>query len=193
MKHQYSLHLDTDLSNGLQKLLEKLESALGLTRPMNMYIAGGMAAHLYTGVRSTTDVDAEFGGKVFVPDDLTFELPNGEILYLDKNYNSTFALMHEDYLEDAVLVPLKLCHLVVHILSPVDLAVSKIARYADQDKADISSLAAAGLISSSEVASRAEDALVGFVGTVSTLKLNIDNAVKLIDDCEHKKINETKR
>lgn len=187
MNGQYPLHLGTELSSGLRKLLERLEKSLGLTSPLNMYIAGGMAAHLYTGARATTDVDAEFDGKIFIPDDLTFGLSNGDILYLDKNYNSTFALMHENYLADAVLVPLNIGKLVVHILSPVDLAVSKIARFADQDKADIISLAAAGLISSADVSARAEEALIGFVGTVSTLKLNILDTIKLIDESQLQK------
>jgi len=86
-----------------------------------------MAVHLYTANRVTTDVDAEFGGRVLLPNDLMVEvtLEDGtpQVVYLDTNYNSTFALLHEDYLDDAVPVDLGVEQIRVHVLSPVDLEV----------------------------------------------------------------------
>jgi hypothetical protein len=79
-----------------------------------------MAVHLYTASRVTTDVDAEFGGRVHIPNDLMVEvtLENGvqQVIYLDTNYNSTFALMHEDYQADSIPVDLGLEHIRVHVL-----------------------------------------------------------------------------
>jgi hypothetical protein len=103
-----------------------------------------MAVHLYTASRVTTDVDAEFGSRIFIPNDLMVDvtLVDGtqESVYFDTNYNSTFALMHEDYLDDAIPLDLGFEQIRLHILSPVDLAVSKIARFADNDKEDIAAL-----------------------------------------------------
>lgn len=50
---------------------------------------------------------------------------------LKSDYNSSFALMHEDYTKDAVPIEFGLKWLLLYVLSPVDLAVSKIARWAD--------------------------------------------------------------
>jgi hypothetical protein len=97
-----------------------------------------MAVHLYTASRVTTDVDAEFGARVLFPNDLMVEvtLEDGtpQVVYLDTTYNSSFALMHEDYLDDSIPLDLGVSQIRLHVLSPVDLAVSKIARLADNDK-----------------------------------------------------------
>lgn len=69
-----TFHTDTALARGLRTLLEQLQQRLSLRGPLNVYIAGGMAVHLYTAGRVTTDVDAEFGGRVHLPDDLAVEV-----------------------------------------------------------------------------------------------------------------------
>lgn len=50
--------LGTALARGLRELLEKLEGRLELKSPLQAYLAGGMAVHLYTGKRVTGDIDA---------------------------------------------------------------------------------------------------------------------------------------
>ena len=124
------LHLDTGLARGLAALFQELERKLDLQRPVNVYLAGGMAVHLYTGNRFTTDVDAEFDTRLLLPADLsvTAKLENGsdQLIFLDTNYNPTYALMHEDYQADALPVDLGTTMLRLHVLSPVDLAVSQL-------------------------------------------------------------------
>lgn len=177
------LHVHTALAAGLRELLRQLEDRLALSRHVNVYLAGGMAVHLYTADRVTTDVDAEFGERVFVPSDLMVEVAledgRSQLVYFDTNYNPTFALMHEDYLDDAVPVDMGLDWMRVHVLSPVDLAVSKIARLADNDKEDIKALVRLGLTSADEIEQRATSALSGFVGGQAMLKLNLRDAVAL--------------
>jgi hypothetical protein len=135
---------------------------------VNVYLAGGMAAHLYTADQVTTDVDAEFGERLPLPDDLSVNVmpADGKLRLpcLDKNYNSTFALMHEDSLRDAVPVDLGLEHLRVYVLSPADLAASKIARPQDHDQDDIRSLARHGLATFGEIKRRADEAAAAFAG-----------------------------
>ena len=93
-------HMHTALAQGLKALLRQLEERLALQSPLKVFLAGGMAVHLYTASRVTTDVDAEFGSRVFLPGDLVVDvrLEDGtrELLYFDTNYNATFALMHEN-------------------------------------------------------------------------------------------------
>lgn len=164
---------NSDLINGLQELLNQLEQRAALSEPIKMFIAGGMATHLYTQERVTTDVDAEFSKRILLPQDLLVETKEGNMLYIDPTYNSTFSLMHEDYREDAVRSPLGTEHIEVYVLNPVDLIVSKIARYAGPDPQDVQSLIARFGISAEEIEIRAEEALVSFVGNVDYLRMNL--------------------
>jgi hypothetical protein len=147
-----------------------------------------MAVHLYTASRVTTDVDAEFGSRIYLPKDLMVEvtLEDGtqQVVYLDTNYNSTFALMHEDYLDDSIPVDLGVNQLRVHVLSPVDLAVSKIARFADNDKEDIAALVRLGLTTADEIEQRAMSAIGGYIGGLAMLQLNLRDAVTLAREVE---------
>lgn len=174
-------HTHTALAEGLRELLTQLERRLSLRTPLTVYLAGGMAVHLYTASRVTTDVDAKFAGRVMLPQDLLVEveLEDGtpQVIYLDTNYNPTFALMHEDYQEDSIPVDLGLEQIRVRVLSPTDLAVSKIARLADNDREDIRALVAAGLTSADEIEARATDALGGYVGGIEMLRANLRDAV----------------
>ena len=108
MNNLYKFHTETPLAKGMVELLRKLKAETNLTKPIKMFLAGGMAVHLYVGSRVTTDVDAEFGSRIFIPNDLAVavQLEDGsqKFLYIDTNFNSSFALMHENYLDDAVPV-----------------------------------------------------------------------------------------
>ncbi len=173
-------------------MFKQLEERLSLRSPVNVYLAGGMAVHLYTASRVTTDVDAEFGGRVYLPNDLMVEvtLEDGtqQVVYLDTNYNSSFALMHEDYLDDSIPVDLGMDQIRVHVLSPVDLAVSKIARFADNDKDDIAALVRLGLTGADEIEHRATSALAGYIGGQAMLKLNLRDAVALAREVESERV-----
>lgn len=182
------LHLDTGLARGLAQLFHELEQRLGLQRPVNAYLAGGMAVHLYTGSRFTTDVDAEFDARLLLPSDLavTTKLEDGsdQLIYLDTNYNPTFALMHEDYQVDARAIDIGTTMLRLHILSPVDLAVSKISRFAWNDQEDIAALVRAGLTDGASISSRAREALAGYVGNASTLLGHLDAVLQIAKTIE---------
>ena len=181
MPKTQKLHTNTALAGGLRELFKQLEERLALRSPIKVFLAGGMAVHLYTASRVTTDVDAEFGSRVFIPSDLvvdvTLEDGTHESVYFDTNYNSSFALMHEDYLDDAIPLDLGTEQIRLHILSPVDLAVSKIARFADSDKEDIAALVRLGLTTANEIEQRATSALAGYVGGQAMLLLNLRDAV----------------
>ncbi len=181
MPKTQNFHTHTALAGGLRELFKQLEERLALRSPIKVFLAGGMAVHLYTASRVTTDVDAEFGSRVFIPSDLvvdvTLEDGTHESVYFDTNYNSSFALMHEHYLDDAIPLDLGTEQIRLHILSPVDLAVSKIARFADSDKEDIAALVRLGLTTANEIEQRATSALAGYVGGQAMLLLNLRDAV----------------
>jgi len=178
----------TALANGLRDLFKQLEKRLSLSRPLTVYLAGGMAVHLYTANRVTADVDAEFSGRIIIPNDLMVEITledgSPQVIYLDTNYNSTFALMHEDYQDDAIPVDLGLEQIQVRVLSPVDLAVSKIARLADNDREDIQELVRLGLTTANEIEQRAKNALVGYIGGQDMLLVNLRDALAIARNAE---------
>jgi len=178
-----TFHTHTALADGLRELFLQLEDRLLLSQPLKVYLAGGMAVHLYTAERVTTDVDAEFGARIKIPEDLAVEiiLEDGstQIVYIDTNYNSSFALMHEDYLDDSIEVDMGVQNIELRVLSPCDLAVSKIARLSDNDREDIASLVRAGLTTAGEIEQRANEAILGFVGGEAMLRANLRDALVL--------------
>lgn len=187
----FELQLGTPIAKAMQEFFRLLESRLELDRPLTVFLAGGMGVHLYIGKRVTTDIDAEFSARVAVPTDLfvPVELPDGstEDIYFDSNFSTTLGLIHEDYQRDSVPVELGLKYIAVRVLSPVDLAVSKISRLADPDKEDIHDLVYAGLTSAAEIESRAEEALSYFIGNTSSLRFNIRDALEIARSAERER------
>ena len=166
-----------------QRLAEIPASAL----PIRMYIAGGAALHIHTGSRVTMDVDATFSRRVLFADDLSVSWRDDDgrarALYLDRNYNDTLGLMHEDAYDDAVPIVVEGVDpsvLQVYVLSPLDLAVSKIARFSEQDRGDIETLARSGLIDAAALRTRATEAIGGYVGDLRAVKLSIELACGIV-------------
>lgn len=189
MTSAHALYTNSPLAIALQRLLQKMEETIGLSRPITLTLAGGMAIHLYTAHRATEDVDAEFSARIIIPSDISVEvisdapeaIPHN--LYIDTNYNSSFALMHENYLEDSIPVKLDgLNWIIVRILSPVDLAVSKIARLQGPDMGDICALVAGGLVTPEEIEQRAQEAMAGYIGNTRMLMLNLQDVIRTSED-----------
>ena len=80
---------------------------------------------------------------------------------------------HEDCLQDAVPVPIgtELVH--VYVLNPLDLIVSKIARYAGPDAQDIAEIISRFQIPPADIRQRAEEALTACVGNSDYLRMNL--------------------
>ena len=183
------LHTNTPLAAAMRSVLDQLEARVEFNGRVPVYLAGGLAVHLYTGARVTTDIDAEFGVRRFSPPaDIVaeFVLKDGQTkqLYIDTNYNPTFALLHEDYDKAAIPSGMTFKHLELKLLSPTDLAVSKIARFQAHDQEDIRALVQAGLTSSAQIQQRAGEALVGFVGDRRMLQYNLRDALELAREAE---------
>jgi Nucleotidyltransferase of unknown function (DUF6036) len=160
-------------------------------RPVRMYVAGGAALHLYTGERISRDVDATFSHRIALPENLEVAYRDADgaarVLYLDRQYNDTFGLLHEDAYEDSVPLVLGGIHsgvLEVRLLSALDLAVSKLGRFSGQDSDDILTLARHRLIGSLALRRRAEDALRGYVGDTARTQAAIEAAVRMVADLE---------
>lgn len=156
--------------------------------PIRMYVAGGAALHFHTGERVSVDVDAVFSRRIALPDrlDVAYRDADGtaRLLYFDRQYNDTLGLMHEDAYADSLPLTLDGIEprvLDVRILTPLDLAVSKLGRFSDQDRSDIAALARRGLISPTDLETRALQALGGYVGDIGRLRGNIASAGNIVE------------
>jgi hypothetical protein len=161
--------------------------------PLRMYVAGGAAMHMYTGERVSEDIDAVFSRRVALPEDLEVAYRDADgharLLYFDRQYNDTLGLLHEDAHDDSLVLHLEGIDpriVEVRLLSPLDLAVSKIGRLSDQDRDDIGLLARRGLVSADALRQRAEQAAGGYVGDLERLRNSIDIACRIAEDAERR-------
>lgn len=172
-----------------RRIAASLDNVAPQALPIRMYIAGGAALHFYTGERVSRDVDAAFSHRIALPEDLevAYRGADGaaELLYFDRNYNDTLALMHEDAYDDSrplALPGVDASVLDVRLLSPLDLAVSKLGRFSGQDSEDITALARHGLIEAESLRHRAEAALTAYVGNTTRVQNTIDIACRIVDN-----------
>lgn len=168
--------------------------------PVAMYVAGGAAVQFYTGARISLDVDAAFSSRVLLPEDLevAFRGLDGKarMLYFDRQYNETLGLLHEEAHADSrplAIEGVDRSILDVRLLSPVDVAVSKIARLEDHDKTDIRALAAEGLITEKAMRQRATEALASYVGDDARVRNSIDIACGIVRAALRQSKNPTRR
>jgi hypothetical protein len=165
-----------ELQSALSEFLDRLDAQLRLGayagEPIAMYLAGGLAVNYYCGTRYTGDIDASFSRRILIQDtDLVLQYRKRDgsdgLLYFDRNYNPLFGLLHEHYAADSLewtgignerrLIQLR-------VLSPVDLAVSKVSRFSEQDRLDIRDVARATALDFSTLQARARQALLDYVG-----------------------------
>lgn len=175
-----------NLISALSQMLDKIDDVLNSNgykgNSIQMFLAGGMAVNYYCGTRHTEDVDASFSKRLLLPyEDLSVsyidEQGKPSFIYFDQNYNTSFALMHEDFEDDSkewVGIGNENRKIQLRVLSPIDLAVSKIARFGEQDCEDILRLAADGYFSADELRSRAEEALSYYVGNTRSVQNGIN-------------------
>jgi hypothetical protein len=133
------------------------------------------------------DIDAKVMARFLPPDDLQVAYRDRDgharLLYFDTQYNDTYALLHEHAYDDAVLleVPgIDRKRLDLRLLSPLDLAVSKLSRFEGNDQEDIAALARAGLLDETRLRQRAEEALPSYVGNIARVRTSILLAQKLV-------------
>lgn len=177
---------DPNYVRAFREIVARIGRAAG-GQPLRMYVAGGAAMHFYTGARISEDIDAVFSRRILPGDDLEVSFTDAagspRLLYFDTQYNESFALVHPDAHDDSV--PLDLPgfargRVEVRLFSPLDLAVSKLARFAEHDQDDIRTLAHAGLVKEETLRHRAEEALAEYVGDERRIKTSIRLACALV-------------
>ncbi len=71
-------------------------------------------------------------------------------------------------------------NIVILVMDPVDLAVSKVARFSDRDREDIRQLAAQGLVDPLLFAERMEEALDYYVGDTTFVRRTFEEAKEIV-------------
>ena len=186
-----ALHPDPDYARAFATIMSRIEKALGPkqpAKPVLVCVAGGAALHFYTGARISKDIDAKIMARVLLdPEDLqvVYRGKDGHsrMLYFDTQYSDSFALLHHEAYVDAIPITLEgvdARRLDVRLLTPLDLAVSKLSRFSEQDQDDIRILARAAWIDASELRRRAEEALPDYVGNLDRIRTSIKVASRLI-------------
>jgi hypothetical protein len=157
-----------------------------LPEPIQCILAGGAAVHHYVHDRVSHDVDIEFSKRLIWPEEIitTWETAEGktEILSLDRNYTSTLGLMHPDYAENAIEIERFDNKLALKVLTPTDLAISKVARFQDHDQSDIAALARFGLLDEDEFKAKAEEAMRYYLFPKNFISRNIEKACRIIQE-----------
>ena len=146
--------------------------------PVNLYITGGIAIYFHTASRVSKDLDAIIDQHISVPSKLKViwmnEHDQFEELAYDHNYSPTLGIMHEDYDKRAIYQFTIDEKLNVYILDPVDLIISKLSRFGEQDQEDIQRIIQNDLVKKEEFEALAHDAInVAGAGRPATLKLNL--------------------
>lgn len=174
-------------------IMSRIDAALGKARPRKPVVAcvaGGAAMHFYTGARYSRDIDAKILARVMIdPQELQVAYQGADgrarLLYFDTQYNDSFALLHHAAYDDARPVAVEGIdrrRLEIRLLTPVDLAVSKLARFSGQDQDDIRELARRGLITAAALRRRAQSALPDYVGNLARIRKSIGIAGAMVDE-----------
>lgn len=185
--------LHPELTLAMSQMMDRMDAFLRASaytgEPVKMYLAGGMAVHYHCGTRYTDDVDASFSQRLMLPFeelviDYIRETGKQSCIYFDTTYNDTFALLHPDHRDscvewDGIGNETRQIHLLV--FSPVDLAVSKLSRFSSNDQADILALAQHRYFDSSQLKSRATEALGYYVGDTRWIQINLTQISQEID------------
>ena len=176
-------------ADAVGRIVRQIAGSLeGEGEPVRMVLAGGVAVHLHTGARMSHDIDAAFSHRVHLPNDMTspFDADDGtpRTVYFDYGYNHTLGLMHPNADQDAWPVDgwgVDREVLDVRVLTPVDLAVSKLSRNAPLDRQDIDTLAELGLIQSGELFRRGTEALGYYVGNSRWVRETLRETVDRVE------------
>ncbi len=178
---------DTPYMRAVEELFDRIAATLpAMSEPVRVYLAGGAAVHALTAGRVSMDVDPILSHRVLIPQDLVvvYDDEDGrqKTVAFDYNYNPYLGLIHPDYPERAIRLDWPgQGKLELYVLAPVDLAITKLCRYAENDQSDIQGLIDAGLLRDAAGFRRlAEEALSYFVGNAIFVRQAIEEVAEHI-------------
>jgi hypothetical protein len=180
--------LESEYGRAFAEVVKRVQLALGASLPVSMQVAGGAALHLLTGERGPAELEAAFSRKVRLDEEIAVAYRDADgrarLLYLERGGTAPPGLLHAQAGADSseLEIPgLDRGRLEVRVLTPLDLAVSQLARFEDLDREAIETLAKRGLIDAASLRRRAHEALGGFAGDPEPVLTSIEVACRLVD------------
>ncbi len=196
-----SLYLETPLSLAILRffghLTEDILTQTSKPGSVKAYLFGGCALHIHTNARGSNDIDVEFNSAKWVrKNEIVISKPSiiydaGNVrrkLDLDSQFTPMLGPLHEDYQDDAILLQKNHLNspLWLYVVTPEDLAVSKLGRFGDRDREDILTLLKMKKMTVDSFRERATEALKYYVGSPDTAKSHLDYALWQYNQLPHR-------
>ncbi len=132
---------------------------------------------------SMINIDTMFSHNIHIPQDLNVfyidEKNEAQIIQFDYTYSPTFGLLHPDFTKRIVPLVENSCrNIQINVLSPVDLAITKLSRFAEREQEDIQQLINCELLNDQVLfESLVEDTLSYYIGNDSMIRYNLDDVL----------------
>jgi len=182
-------------TEAIMQMMEEIAKHIPDSRkqtPVKAYLTGGGAVHYYSNKRVSDDIDLIMQYVVKIPDDLFITWINEdgmiEEVHYDYTYNSTFGLLHEDYEDRATNLAIIDGKFEINLLSPEDLIISKLVRFASKDEEDIKDIIKTGKVNKEKLYELAKDAInVGVGFQKNFVEINLDIVMDICNQFEKEK------
>lgn len=102
-----------------------------------------------------------------------------QVVVMDGNFNDVLGSFPPGWKDRSQEVQ-RIGSMVLHVIDPVDLAVSKVARFSERDREDIHALAGFGLVDPEAFARRGKEALDCCVGDLTFVRYNLAGAGEIV-------------
>jgi hypothetical protein len=177
----------TSFKDAIIEMMEEIAKAIPDSHkktPVKAYLTGGGAVHYYCNSRVSDDVDLIMQYTVKIPEDLFVVWLNEEgtleQVHYDYTYNSTFGLLHEDYEDRAIHMITIEDKFEINLLSPEDLIISKLIRFAQNDEEDILNIIKTGKVDKKLLYELAKDAIsVGVGFQKNYVEINLEQVMEM--------------
>lgn len=177
----------TSFKEAIIEMMEEIAKAIPDSHkqtPVKAYLTGGGAVHYYCNSRVSDDVDLIMPYTVKIPEDLFVVWLNEEgtleQVHYDHTYNSTFGLLHEDYEDRAGHMITIDDKFEINLLSPEDLIISKLVRFAQNDEEDIQNIINTGKVDKELLYELAKDAIsVGVGFPKNFVEINLEQTMEM--------------
>lgn len=155
-------------------------------------VFGGCAVHIHTQSRGSADIDAEVASHGLADKSEVIGILSGEpysffdeegvsqLLEFDTSFNTTLAPLHEDYVDRVTRLKTQSSSpfIEVFVASPIDVAISKLGRFAENDQADIQALLKLPLVDVLDFERLAKEAIDYYVGEKSRVQGSLKIALE---------------
>jgi len=177
----------TSFKDAIIEMMQEIAKAIPDSHkqtPVKAYLTGGGAVHYYCNSRVSDDVDLIMQYTVKIPEDLFVVWLNEEgtleQVHYDYTYNGTFGLLHEEYEDRAVHMITIEEKFEIYLLSPEDLIISKLIRFAQNDEEDIQNIIKTGKVDKKLLYELAKDAIsVGVGFQKNHVEINLEQVMEM--------------